>query len=58
VKTRVRSHIAGARPLAVSAAPVIYAGVVPLLPLDVFVSLCRATGFPAYGIGKVAARIA
>jgi hypothetical protein len=35
-----------------------YAGIVPFLPLDVFVSLCEATGFPAYGIENVAARIA
>lgn len=41
------------RPWNLITAPVIYSMIVPLLILDVFVSVYQATCFPIYGIGKV-----
>ncbi|MCZ8122217.1 MAG: hypothetical protein O9277_02210 [Magnetospirillum sp.] len=53
MKTRLWRYLAGARPLVVLTAPVIYAGIVPFMLLDLFVSLYQAICFPAYGIEKV-----
>lgn len=44
--------IAGARPLVVLTAPVIYLGWIPFLLMDLFVSLYQAVCFPVYGIPK------
>jgi hypothetical protein len=45
--------VLNARPLTVLTAPVIYALIVPLLLLDLFVTAYQAACFPAYGIPKV-----
>jgi hypothetical protein len=39
--------------MVVLTAPVIYAGIVPLLLLDLFVSIFHAVCFPIYGIAKI-----
>lgn len=46
-------YVLGARPLVVLTAPVIYSGIVPLVLLDLFVTLYQAACFPVYGIAKV-----
>ena len=46
-------YIMEARPLVVLTAPVIYALIVPVTLLDIFVSIYQAVCFPAYGIKKV-----
>ena len=46
-------YILGARPLVVLTAPVIYAVIVPLALLDLFVTLYQAVCFPVYGIARV-----
>lgn len=46
-------YVLGARPLVVLSAPVIYSGIVPLVLLDLFVTLYQAVCFPVYGIAKV-----
>ena len=53
MRTRLSTYIAHARPMVVLTAPVIYALIVPLVLLDLFVSLYQAICFPAYGIEKV-----
>jgi hypothetical protein len=47
------SYIARARPLVIITAPAIYAVIIPLVLLDLFVSLYQAICFPVYGIAKV-----
>lgn len=46
-------YVLGARPLVVLTAPVIYSVIVPLVLLDIFVTLYQAVCFPVYGIAKV-----
>jgi hypothetical protein len=46
-------YLFGARPLVLLTAPVIYAGIIPFLLLDLFVSLYQAICFPIYGIAKI-----
>jgi hypothetical protein len=46
-------YVLGARPLVVLSAPVIYSVIVPLVLLDLFVTLYQAVCFPVYGIAKV-----
>lgn len=53
MQTRLWRYIAGARPLVVLTAPVIYSLIVPLVLLDIFVSAYQAICFPAYGLDKV-----
>jgi len=53
LRTRLFAYIANARPLVVLTAPVIYALIVPLVILDLFVTIYQAVCFPAYGIKKV-----
>lgn len=53
MKVRVLRYLAEARPLSMITAPVIYAVIVPLVLLDVFLSIYQAICFPAYGIKKV-----
>ncbi|MFQ5624661.1 MAG: hypothetical protein ACE5FS_14850 [Paracoccaceae bacterium] len=55
-RTRLASYIRGARPMVVLTAPVIYAMIVPLVVMDVFVSVYQAVCFPVYGIEKVRRR--
>jgi hypothetical protein len=53
LKTRVSRYVLGARPLIVLTAPFIYAVMVPLVLLDLFVTLYQTVCFPVYGIPKV-----
>ncbi len=47
------SFLSRTRPLVVLSAPLIYGLIVPLVLLDIFVSLYHAVCFPIYGIKKV-----
>jgi len=53
MKKRLLHYVLGARPLILITAPVIYALIVPMVLLDLFVSLYQAVCFPVYGIPKV-----
>lgn len=53
LRQRLLPYVLGADPLVVLTAPVIYAGIVPFLLLDLFVSVYQAVCFPIYGIPKV-----
>lgn len=53
LQTRLFRYILHAEPLVVLTAPVIYAMIVPLVLLDIFVTVYQAVCFPAYGIEKV-----
>jgi hypothetical protein len=53
LKTDLLSFIARANPLMILTAPVIYALIVPLVLLDLFVSLYQAVCFPVYKLEKV-----
>ena len=56
LRTRLSEYILNARPLVVLTAPVIYSLIVPLVILDISVSIYQAVCFPAYGIEKVRRR--
>jgi len=53
LQTSLKTYILNARPLVVLTAPVIYAMIVPLVVLDVTVTIYQAICFPAYGIPRV-----
>lgn len=53
LKTHVLRYLAGARPLVILSAPVIYSLIVPFVLLDLFVTVYQAICFPIYGIEKV-----
>ncbi len=53
LKTRLSTYILHARPLIVLTAPIIYAGILPALMLDIFVTIFQAICFPIYGIPRV-----
>lgn len=53
LRTRLLKYILNAHPLVVLTAPIIYSLIVPLLLLDLSVSVYQALCFPAYGIEKV-----
>lgn len=53
LQTRLSRYILNAKPLVVLTAPFIYCLIVPLVLLDIFVSLYHAVCFPIYGIEKV-----
>jgi hypothetical protein len=53
LRRKLMPYVFGARPLVALVSPVIYAGIVPLLLLDLFVSIYQAVCFPVYGIAKV-----
>ena len=53
LKTALSSYIWNANPLVILTAPVIYALLVPLVLLDIFVTVYQAICFPIYGIPKV-----
>jgi len=53
LKKRLSRYVLGARPLILLTAPFIYAVVVPLLLLDLFVTVYQAVCFRIYGIPKV-----
>jgi hypothetical protein len=56
LKTRLSLYILHARPLVILTAPVIYALIVPLVLLDLFVTIYQAICFPVYGIPKAQRR--
>ncbi|MCC6362740.1 MAG: hypothetical protein IT165_04405 [Bryobacterales bacterium] len=53
LKTRLPRYIAESRLLAILSAPVIYAGMIPFVVLDVFLFVYQGVCFPIYGIPKV-----
>ena len=56
LRTRLSRYILNAHPLVVLTSPVIYSLIVPLVILDISVSIYQAICFPAYGIEKVRRR--
>ena len=56
LKTSLSHYVLNARPLVVLTAPVIYSLIVPLVILDIAVSIYQAICFPIYGIEKVRRR--
>ncbi len=52
LKTGLFRYIAEARPLNILTAPIIYAGFIPFLLLDIFLFVYQAICFPIYGIPK------
>jgi len=56
LKVRLTAYVLGARPLVILTAPLIYSLIVPLVLLDLFVSLYQAVCFPVYGIPKMRRR--
>lgn len=52
LKQKLMPYIAGARPLVVLTAPVIYSMIVPFVVLDLFVTIYQAICFPVYRIEK------
>ena len=53
LRQKLLPYLLGAHPLVMLVSPLIYAGIVPLLALDFFVSVFQAICFPIYGIAKV-----
>lgn len=53
LKARLLSYILGARPAMIITAPVIYALIIPVLLLDLFVATYQTVCFPVYGIPRV-----
>ena len=53
LRQKLLPYLLGAHPLVVLTAPVIYAGIIPFLLLDLFVSIFQAVCFPIYGIAKI-----
>ena len=53
LRRKLLPYVLGANPLVILSAPVIYAGIVPFLVLDLFVTVYQAVCFPIYGIAKV-----
>ena len=53
LRRKLLPYMFGANPLVILTAPVIYAGIVPFLLLDLFVTVYQAVCFPIYGIAKV-----
>jgi hypothetical protein len=53
LKTGMARYLLDARALNILTAPVIYAGFIPFLLLDLFVTCYQAVCFPVYGIPKV-----
>jgi hypothetical protein len=53
LKARLLRYMLGARPAMILTAPAIYALVIPLLLLDLFVAIYQTVCFPVYGIPRV-----
>jgi hypothetical protein len=53
LRQKLLPYLFGANPLVVLTAPVIYAGIIPFVLLDIFVSLYQAVCFPIYGIARI-----
>jgi hypothetical protein len=47
------NYVRHARPMVMVTAPLVYALIIPLVILDLFVSIYQAVCFPVYGIGKI-----
>jgi hypothetical protein len=56
LRTRLWRYVVNAHPLVVLTAPVIYSLIVPLVLLDLFVTIYQAICFPVYGIPKARRR--
>jgi hypothetical protein len=56
IKTRASRYFIHANPLVVLTAPVIYSLLIPVVLLDIFVSVFQAICFPIYKIPKVRRR--
>lgn len=56
LKRGLLAYLWDSSPLAILTAPVIYAGIVPLVLLDLFLMLYQNTCFPVYGIRQVRRR--
>jgi len=54
LKVRLSRYVLGARPLMILTAPVIYSVIIPLVLLDLFLTVYQLVCFPVYGIPKVA----
>jgi len=53
LRKRLTRYLLDAHPLVIVTAPLIYSLIVPLLLLDLFMTIYHAVCFPAYGIAKV-----
>lgn len=53
LRQKLLPYIFNAHPLVALVSPVIYAGIVPFVLLDIFVSIYQAVCFPVYGIVKI-----
>lgn len=53
MKTTLRRYLLQANPLVILTAPIIYSVIVPLVILDIFVTVYQAICFPVYGLEKV-----
>lgn len=53
MRTHVLTYVARAHPLIVLTAPIIYGLIIPIVLLDICVSIYQWICFPAYGIAKV-----
>ena len=53
LRRKILPYVLGANPLVILTSPVIYAGILPFLLLDLFVTVYQAVCFPIYGIAKV-----
>jgi hypothetical protein len=53
LKARLLNYIFGARPAMILTAPAIYALIIPVLLLDLFVAVYQTVCFPVYGIPRV-----
>lgn len=53
LRQKLLPYVLGANPLVILTAPVIYAGIVPFILLDLFVSVYQAVCFPICGIARV-----
>jgi hypothetical protein len=53
LRARLLSYIFGVRPAMILTAPVIYALIIPVLLLDLFVAVYQTVCFPVYGIPRV-----
>lgn len=53
LRTRLATYVLHARLLVLLTAPVIYAMIIPLVMLDLFMTVYQAVCFPVYGIEKV-----
>lgn len=53
MRSKLLPYVVNANPLVALTAPIIYAGIVPFVLLDLFMTVYQAVCFPVYGIAKV-----